>query len=119
MRNTGFSPNLERSEGTYTKYASLDDRTDGFHFWLGYLKMGIGRATSDVAHEIRDGQLTREEGVALVKRYDGEFPKRYFSEFLDYLQITEAHFWSVADQWRAPHLWTQGADGWELKHQVS
>ena len=40
-----------------------------------YLKFGIGRATSDAGHEIRDKHLTRDEGVKLVRKYDGEFPK--------------------------------------------
>src|SRR3989339_874085 len=104
-KNTGFSTNPERTEGTYSKYASLDDKIDGFHYWLSYVKFGIGRATSDSAHEIRDGKITREEGVMLVKKFDGEFPKRYFQEFLDYCGITEEAFWETADAWRSPHLW--------------
>lgn len=117
--NTGFCANPERSEGTYSKYASLDDRTDGFHFYLAFLKFGIGRATSDAAHEIRDGHLTREEGVALVRRYDGEFPTKYFKEFLDYLGIDEEQFCRVADSYRPPHLWEKVEGQWELKHRVS
>ena len=81
VENTGFKANQGRSEGTYSKYASLDDRTDGFHYYMSYIKFGLGRATSDAAHEIRDGHLTREEGAALVKRYDGEFPDKYFDLF--------------------------------------
>ena len=40
-----------------------------------FIKFGIGRATSDAAHEVRDGKITREEAVYLVNKYDGEFPK--------------------------------------------
>lgn len=116
--NTGFKANAERSEGTYSKYASLDDRFDGFHFYLAFLKFGVGRTTSDAAHEIRDGHLVREEGVALVKRYDGEFPKRYFAEFLEYIGITEEQFWKVADGFRPPHLWEKSGGDWKLKHAV-
>ena len=65
LENSGFSANPGRSEGTYSKYASIDDRLDGFHFYLAFIKFGIGRATSDAAHEIRDGHITREEGVAI------------------------------------------------------
>ncbi len=37
--NTGFQANPEgRSEGTYSKYASLDDKIDGFHYYLMYMK---------------------------------------------------------------------------------
>jgi N-acetyl sugar amidotransferase len=116
--HTGFTPNTERSEGTYSKYASLDDRIDGFHYYLGFIKFGIGRTTSDAAHEIRDGKITREEGVALVKRYDGEFPQRYFQEFLDYCGITAEQFHEVIDSWRSEHLWQKTGDGWKLKHSV-
>ncbi|MCS3765318.1 N-acetyl sugar amidotransferase [Bradyrhizobium centrosematis] len=116
--HTNFEPNTERSEGTYSKYASLDDRIDGFHYYLAYIKFGIGRTTSDAAHEIRDGKITREEGAALVKRYDGEFPQKYFHEFLDYCGITSAEFHEVLDSWRSDHLWRKVGNGWELKHPV-
>jgi N-acetyl sugar amidotransferase len=119
VENTGFCANPERSEGTYSKYASLDDRMDGFHFYMAYIKFGIGRTTSDAGHEIRDGHITREEGVALVRRYDGEFPTKYFEEFLSYLNIDEEHFWRVVDAYRQPHLWEKVDGEWKLKHQVS
>ena len=120
QKNTGFTANEHgRSEGTYSKYASLDDKTDGFHFYLAFIKFGIGRCTSDAAHEIRDGHITREEGVALVRRFDGEFPKRHFKEFLEYLDITEEHFWEVIDRYRQPHLWEKSNGEWKLKHVVS
>lgn len=121
VENTGFEANPTRSEGTYSKYASLDDKTDGFHFYLAFIKFGIARATSDAAHEIRDGHLTREEGVSLVHRYDGEFPKKYFKEFLEYLNITESEFWEVIDFYRSlsPHIWKKVNSEWRLKYKVS
>lgn len=118
VEHTGFSANPGRSEGTYSKYASLDDKTDGFHFYLAFIKFGIGRATSDAAHEIRDHHITREEGIALVQRYDGEFPARYFEEFLAFLDVSEGHFWEVVDVWRPEHLWVKDGARWLLKHQV-
>ena len=121
VENTGFESNPERSEGTYSKYASLDDKTDGFHYYLGCIKFGIGRTTSDAAHEIRDGHIKREEGVALVHRYDGEFPAKYFKDFLGYLSITEDEFRQVADYYRglSAHLWVKVNSKWVLKHRVS
>ncbi len=120
VENTGFTANAARSEGTYSKYASLDDQTDGFHFYLAFIKFGIARATSDAAHEIRDGHLTREEGVALVKRYDGESPKKYFPEFLRYLGITETDFNDVVELYRgfSSHLWKKVKGEWKLTHNV-
>ena len=118
--HTGFQANPGRSEGTYSKYASLDDKTDGFHFYLAYIKFGIARTTSDAAHEIRDGHLNREEGVALVHRYDGEFPQRYFKDFLDYLDISEKEFWEIVDFYRerSSHIWEKVDGQWQVKHKV-
>lgn len=119
QKHTGFQVNSDgRSEGTYSKYASLDDKTDGFHYYLSYIKFGIGRATSDAAHEIRDGHITREEGVGLVRRYDGEFPKKYFREFLEYNDLTEERFWEIVDSFRSPHLWQKENGEWKLKKVI-
>jgi N-acetyl sugar amidotransferase len=118
QENNGFSANSERSEGTYSKYASLDDRIDGFHYYLGYIKFGIGRTTSDTAHEIRDGKINREEGASLVKRYDGEFPKKYFQEFLEYCNINELEFYETIDSWRSDHIWQKKSESWHLKYRV-
>lgn len=116
--NYGFEPNTERSEGTYSKYASLDDKIDGYHYYLGYIKFGIGRTTSDTAHEIRDQKITREEGIALVRRYDAEFPQKYYQEFLEYCDISDEEFRAIVDSWRSDHLWQQTGNGWELKKPV-
>ncbi len=117
--NTNFKPNDTRSEGTYSKYASLDDSFDGFHYYLGFIKFGIGRATSDTAHEIRDDKIDREEGIELVRRYDGEFPEKFFKEFKDYCEIDTEKFHEIVDSWRSPHLWRQLSNGqWELKNPI-
>ena len=116
--NTGFQANPERTEGTYSKYASLDDRLDGLHYYMKYIKFGFGRTTDDASHEIRDGHIDREEGIALVKKFDGEFPKKYFRDFLDYLNINEDHFWNVVDSFRQEHIWGRNQNQWQLKQTI-
>lgn len=117
-KNTGFQANKERTEGTYSKYCSIDDKIDRFHFYTTFVKFGMGQATNDACQEIRTGKITREEAVALVKRYDSEFPKKYFKEFLDYVGITEELFWKKVDEGRPPHLWEKRGSEWVLRHQV-
>ena len=119
VEHANFEANTERTEGTYSKYNSIDDRMDGLHYFTTYIKFGIGRASYDAAQEIRNRHLTREEGVALVRRFDGEFPRKWFQENLDYMGISEARFWEVVDQFRSPHLWKREGTAWALRHQVS
>jgi N-acetyl sugar amidotransferase len=116
--HAGFTVNDERTEGSYSKYSSIDDRIDPLHYYTTFIKFGIGRATYDAAQEIRNGKITREEGVALVRRYDDEFPHKYFREILDYMGISEDRFYEVIDGARSPHLWRLDDGKWHLRHAV-
>jgi N-acetyl sugar amidotransferase len=118
VEHAGFEANPTRSEGTYSKYSSLDDRTDGFFYYTTYIKFGYGRATQDAAQEIRHRHITREEGVALVRRFDGEFPKKYFKEFLEYILLGEEAFWNTIDAYRDPLLWEKKGGEWKLRSVI-
>jgi N-acetyl sugar amidotransferase len=118
VNNTGFRPNTERTEGSYSKYSSIDDKIDPFHYYLTFIKFGLGRASYDAAQEIRNEKITRDEGISLVKRFDNEFPMKYFKEFLDYVEITEEDFFSTLDKFRSPHLWRKTRDEWQLIQKI-
>jgi N-acetyl sugar amidotransferase len=116
--NTGFMPSYERSIGTYSRYTEIDDKIVPFHFYMTYIKFGIGRASYDAAQEVRNGKITREEAMYLVKKFDGEFPGRYLNEFLEYIDVTEFEFYDIVNKFRSPHLWQKNKNGWKLKHSV-
>jgi hypothetical protein len=135
VEHGGFEAAPERTPGTYSKYNSIDDKIDDLHYWTTYVKFGIGRATYDAAQEIRSGEITREEGVALVNRFDGEWPARFEGELMAYLSIDERSFptarraferpdldvrsfLELSDAFRSPHLWERTSDGWSLRHRV-
>ena len=111
-----FEANDERTEGTYSKYNSIDDRLDPLHYYTSYIKFGLGRASYDAAQEIRNGHLTREEGVALVKKYDGEVRSETVAWACGYMGITPEMFWQriAAEREARPWLW----HGETLRHRV-
>ncbi|MDC0269649.1 N-acetyl sugar amidotransferase [Synechococcus sp. AH-551-N23] len=119
VENTGFKPNYERTEGSYSKYSSIDDKIDPFHYFTTLIKFGIGRATYDASQEVRNEKITREEAMYLVEKYDTEFPSKYFSEFLDYIDTTESKFWETVEKFRSPHLWKKVNSDWKLRHTVN
>jgi N-acetyl sugar amidotransferase len=135
VEHGGFQASPERTAGTYSKYNSIDDKIDDFHYWTTYVKFGIGRATYDASQEIRSGDINREEGVALVRRFDGEWPERFAQQVFDYLSIGDKEFpvaskqfaqalmdrqsfLQVADRFRSPHLWKREGGEWRLRHVV-
>lgn len=117
--NTGFKARPFRTQGTYSKYNSIDDKIDDLHYYTTFIKFGIGRTTYDGSQEIRNKHITREEGVALVNRFDGEFPDRYFNEIMEYLDIDPDYFKNdLTDKFRSPHLWKKENGLWKLRHNV-
>ncbi len=118
VENTDFLPNDFRTEGSYSKYSSIDDKIDWLHYYTMYIKFGIGRATYDSAQEIRNGDITRDEGIRLIKRFDGEFPQMYLKDCLNYMNITEKRFFEVIESARTPHLWRKENGRWELRHKI-
>jgi N-acetyl sugar amidotransferase len=135
VENCGFQASPERTPGTYSKYNSIDDKIDDFHYYTTRTKFGIGRATYDAAQEIRSGDITREEGVALVKRFDSEFPERFAEEIFRYLSIDKhefpvastqfeqplmdrTYFMALSERFRSPHLWVKEGAEWRLRHNV-
>ena len=118
FNNTGFKPNSERTEGSYSKYSSIDDKIDFFHYYTTYIKFGLGRASYDAAQEIRNKKITREEGINLVKKFDHEFPQKHFSEFLDYVSCNEDEFFNIINKNRSPHLWYKNKNKWILRHKI-
>lgn len=119
VEHTGFQARPVRTQGTYCKYNSIDDKIDDLHYYTTFIKFGIGRATYDASQEIRNKHLTREEGQALVRRFDGEFPDRYFAEIMDYLEIRPEKFMKLCDEFRSPHLWKKVEGEWKLRHTVN
>ena len=120
VENTNFEPNPVRRDGSYGKYAGIDDKMEDLHYYMQVIKFGMGRATWDAAQEIRTNKITREEGVALVKKYDQEIPKTFLKDILEYLNISENHFWKVIEKHRNPNIWEKSLDGkWKLKVELN
>tara|TARA_A100001015_G_C14692949_1_gene595161 strand:- start:242 stop:757 length:516 start_codon:yes stop_codon:yes gene_type:complete len=131
VENGDFEASPERTLGTYSKYNSIDDKIDDFHYYTTFIKFGIGRASYDAAQEVRSKDIDREEAKLLVKRYDGEFPDRFAKEIFDYLSVDEKrmhkaasnfehpgfnkdYFDDLTDKFRSPHLWSYKNGNWEL-----
>ena len=119
VKNTDFQARPYRTQGTYTKYNSIDDKIDDLHYYTTFIKYGIGRATYDSSQEIRNSHINKEEGLALIKKFDGEFPDKYFDEILDYIELSKEEFFKIEEKFRPKHLWIKTSNGWKLRHTAN
>ena len=135
VENGGFRAAPERTAGTYSKYSSIDDKIDDLHYYTTYIKFGIGRATYDASQEVRNGDITRDEAIALIRRYDGEYPERFETDNFNYLSLPpnefpvasklfeqpkmdRDYFMRLADKFRSPHIWKFEGNDWRLRRAV-
>lgn len=103
-----------RTDGTFTDFDSLDDKIDNLYYYMQFVKFGFGRATRDACRMIQNGQMTREQGLELVRKYDDEFPKTHFTDNLDYLDLAENEFTEIVDKHRNSEIWTSKGNEWRL-----
>lgn len=107
-----------RTSGTFTDFDSLDDKSDDLYYYMQFIKFGFGRAVRDASRMIQNGQMSRDEGLALARRYDGEFPQEHLGAMLDYLQMGEAELMATIDMHRNPELWFQDGGQWRLRYPL-
>jgi N-acetyl sugar amidotransferase len=102
----------ESNSGTFTNFAQNDQALYALHAYLMYLKFGFGRATQDAGIEIRRGAMTREQGLNLVRLFDGQFPEDFLPTYLDYYQMSREDFDDVLARWANKEIFEQRDGRW-------
>lgn len=102
-------------EGTYTNYENLDEKMHGLHDYLKYVKYGFGRATDHACIDIRNGRITREEGIKLVQNFDGKYPHYSIKEFIEYSGMTKEEIDEIIDSYTNPIIFKMDEGGQFIK----
>ena len=111
VKKLGFQEESQITEGTYDSWENLDVKYQGFHDYFKFLKFGFGRATDHVSMEIRYGRMTREEGLAIIKKYEGKIPTRHLDEFLRDAEISMDEFIEICEKFTNKKLFKTDSNG--------
>lgn len=105
--------------GTIEDYNQVDSAGYLINQWFKYPKYGHASATEMASRWIRDGLITRKEAIKLVKKYDKYLDQYVLSDFLDFVGMSHAEFWEVADKWYNTDLFKKDQNGnWVEKWQL-
>jgi N-acetyl sugar amidotransferase len=114
----GFEFNPIPFDRTYARDANLNNIHDnGVHDYMKYVKFGYGRVSDHVSRDIRNGILTRDKGIALVRQYEGVVPGD-LARWLDYVGMTRTEFEEITDSFRDPRVWVLNEYGQWIKDNV-
>lgn len=81
---------------------NLDNAQTGIHDHMMYRKYGYGRGATQIAVDVRDGAITRDEALRWVYQFDGLFPAEYggvpCDEMLDRIDMPWVKFIEILEQ---------------------
>ncbi len=78
----GFNTYSTVVEGSIVNYENLDNHQNGIHDYFKFLKYGFSRTTDLACLHIRRSRLTRQQGMVLARKHDGEFPWQHLGKSL-------------------------------------
>lgn len=110
---------LPENIGGLATEVALDDDFVIVNQMLKYMKFGFGKCTQEVGVAVRNHLMTREEGLELIRRYDGKCHPKYIKALTDYLQISEEEFWEIAEYYRGREFFYKDTSGeWQLREEL-
>jgi len=118
VKKIGLTVLDEPNEGTFTNYENLDAKYVGLHDYFKWLKYGYGRATDHASIDIRNGLITRDEGLKLVKQYEGKIPTKYLDEFLEEFDFTDESFLKICEKFTNKNLFKTDENGNLLRDEA-
>jgi len=110
----GFQSRAEGPKTGFYDYADIDDDFISIHHWLKWYKFGFTRLHDNLSLEIRNGRLSREEALEIVRTRGDQTPRQDIERFCAFLGITQAHFFEVAERHRNPRVWSRRDGAWQL-----
>lgn len=85
-------------------YEKVEDAFQGIQDYLKWIKRGMSRMTHLASIDIRNGRMTREEGLKMIEKYEGYRPAS-LDVFLKAINMSEDEFNKIAlSHVVAPHV---------------
>jgi hypothetical protein len=83
---------------------------------MKWYKFGFTRLWDNLSLEIRNGRMSRDQAIEIIREISEELPRKEIADFCNYVGISEKRFFEIAETFRNKDIWKQGPDGkWHLK----
>jgi N-acetyl sugar amidotransferase len=110
----GFRANASGPRTGYYDFADIDDDFISVHHFLKWYKFGMTRAFDNLSLEIRNGRMTRDEAIGILRERGPEVPAGDIEKFSAYIGIPVNEFWAVAERFRNLAIWERDNSTWRI-----
>jgi len=90
--------------------SALDEDFRIVNQMMKFVKLGFGHVTDQAMERIHAGEMTREEAIELIKKYDGKCHKKYVQKLCSYMEIEEDEFFTKLENNRNKEIWVKNKD---------
>lgn len=110
----GFRADPAGARTGYYDFADIDDDFISIHHWMKWYKFGFTRLFDNLSLEIRNGRMTRDEAVAIVRARGDDTPHADIRRFCAFAGLSEARFFEIAESFRNAAIWRREGDAWTI-----
>lgn len=95
-------------------FADIDDDFISLHHYLKWPKFGFTRLFDNLSIEIRNGRISRDEAVRIVREKGDQTPHADIDRFCQFAGIPRERFFEIADRFRNPKIWKRDNGVWTI-----
>lgn len=95
-------------------YADIDCAFISVHHHFKWLKFGFTRLFDNLALEIRNGRISREDAIGLIRTRGDQRPSADIDALCEFLMISKASFAQIEDRFRNRDIWRQTDGVWRI-----
>ena len=100
----------------YYNYADIDDDFISIHHFMKWYKFGFTRLFDNLSIEIKKGRLSTDEAKKIILDKGIQEPKDDIIKFSNYLDISLDEFYSIAEKFRNPDVWSFRNNKWMIEN---
>ncbi len=111
----GFRFDAGAARTGYYDYADIDDDFISLHHWMKWYKFGFTRLFDNLSLEIRNGRITRQQALQIIRDKGDQTPHADIEKFCAFAGISRERFHGIAETFRNRKVWQQRSDGtWHI-----
>jgi hypothetical protein len=111
----GFVYDIGGARTGFYDYADIDDDFISLHHWLKWYKFGFTRMFDNLSLEIRNGRVTREQALVIIRQCGNQTPLADIEKFCAFAGISTHRFFEICGKFRNPAVWEKNAGAWKIR----
>jgi N-acetyl sugar amidotransferase len=111
----GFERRAEGPKTGLYDYTDIDDDFISIHHYLKWYKFGFTRLFDNLSLEIRNGRMTRDEAIQIVRERGDQTPHEDIASFCTFVGISREHFYDTIEKFRNREIWIRDNDRWMIR----